>query len=74
MKLIVILSLLILPVFAKLSDYEKSYLRKLSMTYCSCRLGTYAIFFDTEKPIAKVFCRNQESRVFYTTDKYEVCE
>ena len=74
MKLILILFLFSLPVFAKLSDQEKAYLRKLSMEFCSCRQGTYAIYFDTEKPLANVFCRNGENRVFWTSDKFKSCK
>ena len=74
MRTIIFLLLFSLPVFAKLSDQEKSYLRKLSMEFCSCRGGTYAIYFDTEKPLAKVFCRNGENRVFWTKDSYKVCK
>lgn len=74
MKLILILILFSLPVFAKLSDQEKSHLRQMSMTYCSCRSGTYGIYFDTEKPLAKVFCRNGENRVFWTSEKYQTCK
>jgi hypothetical protein len=74
MKLLLILSFLISPVFAKLSESEKSHLRQMSMTFCSCRGGTYFIAFDTEKPLAKVFCKNNESRVFYTKDQYGVCK
>ena len=74
MKTILILFLLSFPAFAKLSDQEKSHLRQMSMTYCSCRGGTYGIFFDTEKPLSKVFCRNGESRVFRTKDTYRSCK
>lgn len=55
--------------YAKLTDKERSHLRKLSMNYCSTRGGTFAIAFDKDKPLAKVFCRNGESKVFWTKDK-----
>ena len=73
MKLIVILSLLIFPAFAKLTENERSYLRKLSMEYCSCRNGTYAIYFDTDKPQARVFCRNNQTKLFNITDSFNKC-
>lgn len=74
MKLILILLLFSLPVFAKLTEQERSHLRQMSMTYCSCRGGTYAIMFDKDKPLANAFCRNGENRVFYTSETYKTCK
>lgn len=57
-----------------LTPTERSHLRQMSLTFCECRGKTYFIAFDKDKPLAKVFCRNGESKVFYVTDKYEVCK
>lgn len=74
MKILILLLLFTIPVFANLSNQERNYLRKMSMTYCSCRNGTHTIYFDKEKPLAKVFCKNGESKVFWTIDSYKVCK
>ena len=60
--------------YAALTESERSHLRQMSLTFCECRAKTWAIAFDKDKPLAKVFCRNGESKVFYVTDKYEVCK
>ena len=60
--------------FGAITEEERSILRKLSMTYCSYREGTHTIYFDVDKKLSKVFCRNGESKVFLITDTYDKCE
>ena len=74
MKLISILLLLSFSVFGKLTEDERSHLRQMSLTFCSCRGGTFFIGFDKDKPQARVFCRNNETHLFFVKDKYLVCK
>jgi transposase len=74
MRMIVTFLLFSSIAFASLTEDERSHLRQMSMTFCSCRGGTHTIFFDKEQPLAKVFCRNEESRVFRVEEKYEACK
>lgn len=74
MKLLISLLFLSTIANAALTEDERSHLRQMSMTFCSCREGTYGIAFDKEQPLAKVFCRNNESRVFRVEEVYESCK
>lgn len=69
-----LLFLLSFNCFAELSETERTKLRKLSLDFCSCRLGTHTIYFDKDKKLSKVFCRNNESKVFVVKDKPKKCE
>lgn len=73
MKLLISLLLLANTSLA-MTESERGHLRQMSLTFCSCRSGTFGIYFDTEKPVAKVFCRNNESRVFKVEESYDICK
>lgn len=70
----ILLFLLSFSAFGALTEEERATLRKMSMTFCSCRNNTHTIYFDTEKKLAKAFCWNNESKVFLITDTYDKCE
>lgn len=74
MKKLIVFLLLFSSVSFAMTEETRTHLRQMSMTFCSCRGGTYGIAFDTDKPLAKVFCRNNESRVFKVEESYEKCE